>query len=100
MTERVWVPDRSWEVLPPDTAVKCRAESGPGHKKCGARAVAVLYRHSFARAKNYPWGYCAAHLYGRRLAPYEAAGLANGQVLTDVHPDSPAARRGYVERQP
>ena len=81
----VWVTDRDWEVLSLDTTLKCRKTTGKPLGGCSKPAVAELKR------RNGWWAYCAGHLYGRKVE--------DGVVKVEVHPDSIAAKRGYVSRK-
>ena len=80
----VWVEDRSWVLLGQYTSLKCRWRSGHPLVKCLNRVVAEVMR---GRRRQTWWVYCSDHLYGRRVV--------DGRVETPVHPDSPAAKRGY-----
>lgn len=82
---RPWIEDRDWRLPVVPGVVEC------SFPRCDGRAVAILRRRrhrnrrSFTTADFY---YCPEHLYGRRIE--------DGKVLTQVHPDSPAAQRGWT----
>ncbi len=57
---------------------------------CDRSAVAELNR-GISTSRGYAdswWAYCGEHLYGHRVE--------GDQVLVLVHPESPAAERGYM----
>lgn len=82
-TERLWVRDLLWR-----TRVGKRCRWMMKHRKaCGRPAVAESQRGTQW------WGYCGGHLYRRRID-------ANGAIWVAVHPDSPAAIRGYAKGRP
>ena len=61
----VWKPDPEWRVLPPTLRPPLCRRSGPGHVFCENEAVAEFQRQRSGRGEW--WGYCADHLYGRRI---------------------------------
>lgn len=78
--ERVWVEDRRWHKL--EKPRRCR-HMGRYHIVCINMASFALMR------SNGLWAYCEDHMYGGRI---------NGEIVeTQVHRDSPAAKRGYTE---
>ena len=76
----VWVKDTCWVKL--DEPKRCRSISGSPKIHCPNMA-----NFGFPRS-NGIWAYCEEHMYGRRVR--------DGIVEIKVHPDSPAAKRGYV----
>ena len=80
--ERVWVEDRNWKRF--QTPSPCRRLLARPRRACGKEA-----HYSFLRSNGW-WAYCEEHIteYGRRIR--------DGRVEISVHPDSPAAQRGYV----
>jgi len=78
--EGVWVKDTRWVKL--DEPKRCRSISGSPRTHCPNIAY-----FGFPRS-NGIWAYCEEHMYGRRIR--------NGVVEIKVHPDSPAAKRGYA----
>ena len=81
-TFMVWVPDRDWLML--GSPKRCRHIGGSPKTHCPN-----LSSWGFPRS-NGVWAYCREHMYGRRIR--------NGIVEMAVHPESPSAQRGYVER--
>jgi hypothetical protein len=82
MTESVvWVEDRRWRKLP--APKRCRRVGIRGRAACPNMTSYALMR------SNGLWAYCEEHMYGQRIR--------DGIVEISVHPDSPAAKRGYVD---
>lgn len=79
--ELVWVEDRDWR---PVEGKRCR------QPRCPRPAVAEFRRPRYGVPEGCWWAYCSDHLYGGR---YEPVGRV---VLIGVHPQSPAAERGYT----
>jgi len=92
---RVWVEDRNWRLVVGER--RCRYVQGRVFR-CPNMAVAELKREYSKRFVGCTvprrhvswWAYCTDHMYGRRIE--------DGKILTDVHPDSPAAERGSTFR--
>lgn len=78
-TPGVWVKDTAWIKL--DEPKRCRSISGTPKTHCPNMAYFGFLR------SNGVWAYCKRHMYGRRIR--------NGIVEIKVHPESPAAKRGY-----
>lgn len=82
-SSRVWVPDKRWRIRSNESGWRrCRDVSGRPLVHCPNMAVA-----EFRRSHGW-WAYCGEHLYGRRIE--------TGEVLVDVHPESPAAKQGWA----
>ncbi len=77
----VWVEDRGWIL--PSNQKKCRRST---RHPCPNPPVADFVRKHLGGHQR--WGYCAEHLYGRRIV--------EGRIFFPVRPDSPAAKRGWV----
>ena len=78
--ERVWVEDKRWQKLV--KPMRCR-HMGEHHVVCSNMAS-----YAFPRT-NGLWAYCEEHMYGDRIR--------DNIVESPVHPDSPAAKRGYID---
>lgn len=76
----VWIQDKEWKKLTEPKS--CRHIGGSPRTHCPNMADFGVPR------SNVVWAYCEEHMYGRRIR--------DGIVETEVHPDSPAAKRGYV----
>ena len=77
----VWVKDKRWREL--GAPQRCRHIGGSPKTHCPNMTNFGLLR------SNGVWAYCEEHMYGRRIR--------EGVVEVRVHPDSPAAKRGYTE---
>ncbi len=77
---KVWVKDTQWRKL--DEPKRCRSIGGYPKTHCPNMST-----FGFLRSHGV-WAYCEEHMYGRRVR--------GGIVEEAVHPDSPAAKRGYV----
>lgn len=84
-----WVEDRQgWRAFDaPNAERRCRYTVGPGHATCKRPSVALLRRVGWSGFVR-EWAYCESHLYGRRWE--------SGRILARVHPDSTAAKQGYL----
>ncbi len=88
----MWVEDRDWRVPQVPGVVAC------SFPRCTGRAVAIMRRYRRAPRGTRGWGlaadyyYCPAHLYGRKVEL--------GHVWVQVHPESPAAERGWTAKYP
>lgn len=81
LEQEVWVTDIRWRKL--ETPKRCRSIGGHPRAHCPNIATFGLLR------SNGVWAYCEGHMYGRRIR--------DGIVEVKVHPDSPAAKRGYTQ---